>query len=96
MDTKRRTLVKAFVWQIMGLVTMSLIGWIVTGSVAQSSSIAVIGTICSFVTYIFHERVWSRVRWGRFETQAGQKKKLVDAYMADRAKLVSAGSENRA
>ena len=31
-----------------------------------------------------------------FETQVGQKKKLVDAYTADRAKLVSAGSEKRA
>ena len=30
-----------------------------------------------------------------FETQVGQKKKLVDAYTADRAKLVSAGSEKR-
>ncbi|WCM85520.1 ATP-binding protein [Acidovorax sp. NCPPB 3859] len=31
-----------------------------------------------------------------YESQAGQKKKLVDAYTADRAKLVSAGSEKRA
>ncbi|WP_413213858.1 TrlF family AAA-like ATPase [Paraburkholderia kururiensis] len=31
-----------------------------------------------------------------FESQAAQKKKLVDAYTADRAKLVSAGSERRA
>lgn len=30
-----------------------------------------------------------------FESQAAQKKKLVDAYTADRAKLVSAGSERR-
>ena len=31
-----------------------------------------------------------------FESQVAQKKKLVDAYTADRAKLVSAGSEKRA
>jgi hypothetical protein len=31
-----------------------------------------------------------------YEAQVAQKKKLVDAYTADRAKLVSAGSENRA
>ena len=31
-----------------------------------------------------------------FDTQVGQKKRLVDAYTADRAKLVSAGSEKRA
>ena len=70
MDTKRRTIVKAFVWQLMGLVTMSLIGWIVTGSLAESSLITVIGTICSFVTYVLHERVWSRVRWGRADSRA--------------------------
>ena len=33
---------------------------------------------------------------GSLESQVGQKKKLVNAYTADRAKLVSAGSEKRA
>ena len=33
---------------------------------------------------------------GSLERQVGQKKKLVNAYTADRAKLVSAGSEKRA
>ena len=31
-----------------------------------------------------------------YEAQVAQKRKLVDAYTADRAKLVSAGSEKRA
>ena len=66
LDTKRRTLVKATVWQLMGLAVMSLIGWIFTGSVKQSGAIAFTGTICGFVIYFLHERAWSQVRWGRF------------------------------
>ena len=65
LDTKRRTLVKATIWQLMGLAVMSLIGWIFTGSVRQSGAIAVTGTICGFVIYFLHERAWSQVRWGR-------------------------------
>ena len=71
METKRRTLVKAAIWQVMGLAAMSLIGWIFTGSAAQSGAIAVTGTISGFVVYFAYERVWSRVRWGRLRQADG-------------------------
>ena len=65
MDTRRRTLVKAIIWQIIGFVVMSLIGWIFTGSVLRSGAMAVTGTICGFVFYFLYERIWSQVRWGQ-------------------------------
>ena len=71
METKRRTLVKAAIWQVMGLAAMSLIGWIFTGSAAQSGAIAVTGTISGFVVYFAYERAWSRVRWGRLQQADG-------------------------
>ena len=71
METKRRTLVKAAIWQLMGLATMSLIGLMFTGSAVQGGAIAVTGTVSGFVVYFAYERVWSRVRWGRLRQVDG-------------------------
>ena len=68
MDTRRRTLVKAAVWQLLGFATMTLTGWMFTGSATQGGAIAVTGTLCGFVTYVIYERVWSRIRWGQLGT----------------------------
>ena len=68
LDTRRRTLVKAAVWQLLGFATMTLTGWMFTGSATQGGAIAVTGTFCGFVTYVIYERVWSRIRWGQLGT----------------------------
>ena len=68
MDTKRRTLVKAAVWQLLGFATMTLTGWIFTGSATQGGAIAVTGAFCGFVVYVIYERVWSQVRWGQIHS----------------------------
>lgn len=65
MESRRRTLAKAFIWQTLGLVTMSGVGWALTGSVAVGGGIAVINTLIGFVTYILYERCWARIGWGR-------------------------------
>ncbi len=66
METKRRTLVKAVVWNLMGLATMSLVGLAMTGSAAVGGAIAVINTLIGLSCYFIYERVWTHVRWGRF------------------------------
>ena len=68
LDTKRRTLVKAVVWQFLGFATMTLTGWLFTGSATQGGAIAVTGAFCGFVVYFIYERVWSRIRWGQVHT----------------------------
>ena len=65
METRRRTLAKAIIWQLIGLVVMSGVGWALTGSVAVGSGIAVINSLVGFVTYILYERFWARIGWGR-------------------------------
>ena len=68
METRRRTLVKATVWQLLGVGTTTVTGWVFTGSVSQASAIALTGAICGFVVYFIHERVWSRTHWGQVKT----------------------------
>lgn len=65
MDRPHRTLLKAITWQALGLLTMTGIGYAVTGSVSAGGSIAVAGAAAGVVSYVIHERVWGRIRWGR-------------------------------
>jgi len=65
METRRRTLVKAIVWNVIGLSVMSLVGLVMTGSVKVGGTIALVNTIIGLSTYILYERVWSRIAWGR-------------------------------
>jgi uncharacterized membrane protein len=65
METRRRTLIKAFVWQLLGLVVMISVGWGLTGSFATGGGIALINTLIGFGTYVLYERVWARIGWGR-------------------------------
>ena len=65
MDTRARTLVKAVLWNIIGLAVMCLVGLAMTGSIAVGGAIAAINTAIGFTVYLLYERLWSRVRWGR-------------------------------
>jgi uncharacterized membrane protein len=65
MDSGRRTLVKAVLWNLTGLAVMCLVGFVLTGSVALGGAMAAINTAIGFVTYLVYERIWSRVSWGR-------------------------------
>lgn len=65
METRRRTLVKAVVWNLIGLLSMGVVGLIMTGSLGIGGAIAVINSIIGFTMYLIYERVWAAVRWGR-------------------------------
>src|SRR5690606_5355771 len=51
MDTRWRTLLKAVLWNLLGLLTMSLVGLAMTGSVALGGAMAVANTAIGFVAY---------------------------------------------
>ncbi|MDW3118943.1 DUF2061 domain-containing protein [Roseovarius pacificus] len=65
METRKRTLVKAIVWNIIGLTVMALVGLILTGSVAVGGAMAVVNTVIGLTMYVLYERVWARISWGR-------------------------------
>jgi len=65
MDSKTRILIKAITWQVMGLFSMMLIGFLFTGSLTASGGIAVVGAVTGFVCYFVHEIAWSKISWGR-------------------------------
>ena len=65
MESKARTLAKAMTWQVIGLIVMTALAWWQTGSMGGAMTLALSANLCSIVTYVMHERIWSRVRWGR-------------------------------
>lgn len=65
MDTTKRTLVKAVLWNVLGLFTMGLVGYLATGSWLTGGAMAVINTALGFTLYVLYERLWSRIGWGR-------------------------------
>ncbi len=65
MDSAKRTVLKAIIWQITGIATMGGVGFLMTGSAAQGLGLALANTAVGTVTYILYERFWARVRWGR-------------------------------
>lgn len=65
METRKRTLLKALVWNGIGLISMTMVGLAATGSIAVGGTTAVINTALGFTLYVFYERLWSRIQWGR-------------------------------
>ena len=65
MESTKRSLVKAVVWNVIGLLTMTLVGLLATGSAAVGGVMAVVNTVVGFVLYLVSERLWANIRWGR-------------------------------
>lgn len=67
MDTRQRTMVKAVIWNLIGLSVMCLVGLVMTGSLKIGGAMAVINTCIGLATYVIYERVWDKILWGRRE-----------------------------
>ena len=65
METRKRSLVKALIWNVIGLLSMALVGFLATGSASVSATMALINTCLGFTMYVMYERLWARIRWGR-------------------------------
>jgi uncharacterized membrane protein len=63
-ETLTRTVIKAFLWQLLGLISMSLVGYLTTGSWLQGGKIALISVGIGVITYFIYERIWNRILWG--------------------------------
>lgn len=64
MERPKRTLVKAVIWNLMGLAVMALVGLIMTGSLAVGGAMAAVNTALGLSMYVIYERIWARIRWG--------------------------------
>lgn len=64
-DTVWRSVVKAYSYRICGSLTTVIISFLVTGSVVISATIGATELLLKPFVYWMHERVWTRINWGR-------------------------------
>ncbi|MBY6081385.1 DUF2061 domain-containing protein [Ruegeria arenilitoris] len=65
METRRRSVVKAIIWNAMGLAVMTVVGLFATGSAAIGGALAVVNTAIGLTLYVIYERIWAGISWGR-------------------------------
>ncbi|MGR3712458.1 MAG: DUF2061 domain-containing protein [Shimia sp.] len=65
METRRRSVLKAVIWNVMGLAMMALVGLIATGSMALGGKMALINAGLGLSMYVVYERIWAGIQWGR-------------------------------
>lgn len=64
-ESALRSLVKAYSYRCCGTFTTIIISYTITGHFIVSLSIGATEMMVKPLIYWFHERVWSRIRWGR-------------------------------
>ncbi len=65
METRQRSVAKAVLWNAMGLIVMTLVGLVATGSAAIGGTLAIFNTAIGLTLYVIYERVWAGISWGR-------------------------------
>ena len=65
-DTNLRSIIKALSWRLTGTVDTFIVSFFVTGELLIAGSIASIEVLTKIVLFWIHERVWDKVKWGRF------------------------------
>ena len=63
-EQKKRSIVKTLTWRITASLDTFVIAWIITGDWKMGGSIAGIEVITKIFFYYFHERIWSKIKWG--------------------------------
>ena len=64
-ETATRSFVKAYSYRCCGTLTTIIISYAITGHFIVSLGIGAVEMIVKPFIYWCHERVWSRVNWGR-------------------------------
>jgi uncharacterized membrane protein len=59
-DSKRKSLLKAITWQLLGLLTSFAISWMYLESAAEAGGMTMVLSTTAFAMYFLHERVWTK------------------------------------
>lgn len=65
MDSTKRTFTKAIFWQMLGLISMGIVGYGFTGSIRVGGAMALVNAAVGLTFYVVYERLWARIGWGR-------------------------------
>jgi uncharacterized membrane protein len=63
-ETGKRSIAKALTYRAWQSLNTFLISLVVTGRIDMAAAIVSVEVIVKIVIYFFHERIWSRIKWG--------------------------------
>ncbi len=62
---KRTSFTKALTWRFFASLDTTLLAFLVTGNITAAVSIGAVEIFTKLTLYYVHERVWSKVKWGK-------------------------------
>jgi adenylylsulfate kinase len=66
-ETHRRSILKAISWRTLATITTAIIVFFFTGELALALTVGLIEVFAKMGLYIFHERAWQKIRYGKRE-----------------------------
>ena len=66
MDTHKRSLVKSLAWRLVATTNGVLVAYLITGNFYSGFKIGVVGNITGMILYYIHERVWTNIKWEKY------------------------------
>ncbi len=67
-ETRRRSLYKALSYRVLGLLTTTLVAWIIMGDPRSALVMGAADTLSKIGLFYGHERAWLRLRVGTVTT----------------------------
>lgn len=64
-ETPARSITKTITYRVIIVISIFIISLITTGKLSDAATITGISAVTGTIIYYLHERVWSRVKWGR-------------------------------
>jgi uncharacterized membrane protein len=65
LESNARSIAKALTYRFWQSLNTFLISFLVTGKIEMAAAIVSIEVLIKIVVYFWHERIWSKVKWGR-------------------------------
>lgn len=63
-ETSVRSITKALTYRFWQSLNTFIISLIVTGKIDMAAAIVSIEVVVKIIVYFFHERIWTKIRWG--------------------------------
>lgn len=66
-DKALRSLVKTLTYRVVIIISVFWVAFMVTGRADFAAGFSLISNAINTVLYFIHERIWSRINWGRIK-----------------------------
>ncbi len=63
-ESKKRHILKATTWRLLGTIDTVLLAWIISGNMIIGLKIGFTEVITKMILYYFHERIWYKINFG--------------------------------